>query len=61
MSDYIWETFDSVFKTVHMQGRRIAELEARIVELERMVSQHHGEKAHAPREAGADADDENNA
>ncbi len=33
-SEYIWETFDSLFKTVHRQGRRMEELEARIVDLE---------------------------
>ena len=30
-TEYIWETFDSLFKTVHRQGRRGEELEARIV------------------------------
>ena len=30
----IWETFDSLFKTVHRQTRRVEELEARVVELE---------------------------
>ena len=30
----IWETFDSLFKTVHRQGRRVEELEARIADLE---------------------------
>jgi BMFP domain-containing protein YqiC len=34
MSEYIWETFDSLFKTVHRQGRRVEELEARIAALE---------------------------
>ena len=33
-SEYIWETFDSLFKTVYRQGRRVEELEARIVALE---------------------------
>ena len=33
-SEYIWETFDSLFKTVYRQGRRMEELEARIVDLE---------------------------
>lgn len=33
----IWETFDSLFKTVHRQGRRVEELEARIVDLERRL------------------------
>ncbi|MCA1849814.1 MAG: hypothetical protein LC672_01860 [Acidobacteria bacterium] len=35
----IWETFDSLFKTVHRQGRRVAELEARVAELERRLSE----------------------
>ncbi len=39
MSDAIWETFDSLFKTVHRQGRRVEELEARIVELERRLQE----------------------
>jgi histone acetyltransferase (RNA polymerase elongator complex component) len=34
MSEVIWETFDGLFKTVHRQGRRIEELEQRIVALE---------------------------
>ena len=33
-TEYIWETFDSLFKTVYRQGRRMEELEARIVDLE---------------------------
>jgi BMFP domain-containing protein YqiC len=33
-AEVIWETFDSLFKTVHRQGRRVGELEARVVELE---------------------------
>jgi hypothetical protein len=36
--DYIWETFDSLFKTVGRQGRRVEELEARIADLERRLS-----------------------
>ena len=39
MSDYIWETFDSLFKTVHRQGRRVEELEARLLELERRLEE----------------------
>lgn len=35
--EYIWETFDSLFKTVHRQGRRVEELEARVVDLERRL------------------------
>jgi BMFP domain-containing protein YqiC len=38
-NEYIWETFDGLFKTVHRQGRRVAELEARIVELERRLDE----------------------
>lgn len=37
--EYIWETFDSLFKTVHQQGRRVEELEARIALLERRLSE----------------------
>jgi tRNA(Phe) wybutosine-synthesizing methylase Tyw3 len=37
--EYIWETFDSLFKTVHRQGRRVEELEARINDLERRLSE----------------------
>ena len=39
MSDHIWETFDGLFKTVYGQGRRVAELEARIVDLERRLAE----------------------
>ena len=39
MSDAIWETFDSLFKTVHRQGRRVEELEARISDLERRLAE----------------------
>lgn len=38
-NDYIWETFDGLFKTVHRQGRRVEELEARILELERRLDE----------------------
>ncbi|HVF56975.1 MAG TPA: hypothetical protein VM934_12550 [Pyrinomonadaceae bacterium] len=38
-TEYIWETFDSLFKTVHRQGRRVEELEARIVDLERRLQE----------------------
>ncbi len=37
--EYIWETFDNLFKTVHRQGRRVEELEARIAQLERRLSE----------------------
>jgi BMFP domain-containing protein YqiC len=42
VSDVIWETFDGLFKTLHRQGRRVDELEARVVELERRLQ----ERAH---------------
>ena len=37
--EVIWETFDSLFKTVHRQGRRVEELEARVIDLERRLSE----------------------
>ncbi|MBA2339133.1 MAG: hypothetical protein H0V88_01960 [Pyrinomonadaceae bacterium] len=39
MSEYIWETVDNLFKTMHRQSRRVDELETRIVELERRLSE----------------------
>jgi hypothetical protein len=39
MSDYIWETFDGLFKTVYQQKKQIEELEARIIELEKRLSE----------------------
>jgi predicted RNase H-like nuclease (RuvC/YqgF family) len=38
-NEYIWETFDGLFKTVHRQERRAEELEARIAELERRLDE----------------------
>lgn len=35
MSDFIWETFDGLFKTVNRQNRRVEELETRVADLER--------------------------
>ena len=35
VSEFIWETFDGLFKTVHRQGRRVEELESRVADLER--------------------------
>ena len=49
MSDVIWETFDSLFKTVHRQGRRVEELEARVVELERRLQERAGAVAQPSR------------
>lgn len=36
-NEYIWETFDSLWKTVNRQGRRVEELEARVVDLEQRL------------------------
>jgi septal ring factor EnvC (AmiA/AmiB activator) len=38
-NEYIWETFDGLFKTVHRQERRVEELEARLAELERRLDE----------------------
>jgi hypothetical protein len=38
-TEYIWETFDGLFKTVHRQERRVEELEARLAELERRLDE----------------------
>ncbi len=37
--EYIWETFDSLWKTVNRQGRRVEELEARVIDLERRLAE----------------------
>jgi BMFP domain-containing protein YqiC len=47
VSDVIWETFDSLFKTVHRQGRRVEELEARVVELERRLQERAARAEHS--------------
>ena len=44
-NEYIWETFDGLFKTVHRQSRRVEELEARLVELERRLDETRKPKA----------------
>jgi hypothetical protein len=46
VSDVIWETFDSLFKTVNRQGRRVEELEARVVELERRLQERAAQTPH---------------
>lgn len=38
--EYIWETLDSLFMTIHRQGRQMAEQEARIADLERQLKEH---------------------
>jgi hypothetical protein len=50
-TEFIWETFDSLFKTVHRQGRRVEELEARIVELERRLAERNVQQAQGPKPA----------
>ena len=47
-TEYIWETFDSLFKTVHRQGRRVEELEARVIELERRLQERPARTAQQP-------------
>jgi BMFP domain-containing protein YqiC len=47
-TEYIWETFDSLFKTVHRQGRRVEELEARVVELESRLQERSAFPAQQP-------------
>jgi peptidoglycan hydrolase CwlO-like protein len=39
MSEYIWETFDSLFKTVNRQDRKVEELEGRIAALEERLKE----------------------
>ena len=46
--EYIWETFDSLFKTVYRQGRRVEELEARIVDLESRLNERASEQQKTP-------------
>ena len=46
--EYIWETFDSLFKTVHRQGQRVEELEARIESLERRLNERAAEQQQKP-------------
>jgi hypothetical protein len=41
-TEYIWETFDGLWKALHRQGRRVEELEARIVDLERRLQERAG-------------------
>jgi BMFP domain-containing protein YqiC len=48
-SEYIWETFDSLFKTVNRQGRRVEELEARIVDLERRLAERNAQQMQSPK------------
>lgn len=43
-TEHIWETFDNLFRTVHRQGRRVEELEARIAALEAKLTETPEEK-----------------
>ena len=43
--EFIWETFDSLFRTVHRQGKRVEELEARVVDLEHRLAERAAEQA----------------
>lgn len=39
VSDAIWETFDGLFKSLHRHGRKVEDLERRVVELERRLQE----------------------
>jgi hypothetical protein len=39
MTESMWETFDALFKTIHRQGRRVEELEQRLLELDRRLDE----------------------
>jgi hypothetical protein len=39
MNDSVWETFEGLFKVAHRQGQRLEELETRVVELERRLTE----------------------
>ena len=51
--EYIWETFDSLFKTVHRQTRRVEELEARVIDLERRLSERAAKQTAQPAQSQA--------
>jgi hypothetical protein len=48
MSDYIWETFDGLFKTVYAHGRRVEALEARIADLEQRLDERQAAQQQKP-------------
>ncbi len=58
LSDAIWETFDSLFKTVYRQGRAVEELERRVVELERRLQERAGLNAVQPAPRAAEHGEE---
>lgn len=49
-TEYIWETFDRLFKTVHRQGRRVEELETRIADLERRLQERGAVSSSSPQQ-----------
>ena len=44
MSEFVWETFDGLFKTVYRQERRVEVLEQRIADLERRLQEQQTEE-----------------
>ncbi len=51
VSEYVWETFDGLFKTVYRHERRVEALEQRIADLERRLQEQSGAAAPRDREA----------
>lgn len=45
MSEFVWETFDGLFKTVYRQSARVEALEQRIADLERRLLEQQPERA----------------
>lgn len=39
MSDAIWETFDGLSRLIYKQGRKVAELEEKVADLERRLTE----------------------
>ena len=54
-SEYIWETFDGLWKALHRQGRRVEELERRVVELESRLTERAAAQAADERRAAQPA------
>lgn len=51
MSRWIHETFDSVFKTIHRQGRRVDDLEKMVQDLQKQLAEK--DSSAAPKPAAA--------
>jgi hypothetical protein len=45
VSEFVWETFDGLFKTVYRQNARVEALEQRIADLERRLLDQQSERA----------------